>query len=133
MSHLSIGTLARQAGVATGTLRYYERVGLLPAPRRTASGYRSYAPDTARRLRFIRRAQALGFSLEDIAALLALSDDPGAEAAEVRRITREKIGDLEARIRDLERMKRGLETLAAHCSGRGPSGECPILAALNED
>lgn len=133
MPSLSIGALARQAGVAPGTLRYYERVGLLPAPRRTASGYRSYAPDTARRLRFIRRAQALGFSLDEVAALLALSDDPGGEAAEVRRITREKIADLEARIRDLERMKRGLETLAAHCSGRGPSTECPILAALNDD
>ncbi|HQU16277.1 MAG: heavy metal-responsive transcriptional regulator [Chromatiales bacterium 21-64-14] len=133
MQTMTIGTLAKQAGVGAGTLRYYERLGLLAPPQRTAAGYRVYQPAAARRLRFIRRAQELGFSLEEIAALLGMSENPGASARDVKRLTKEKIADIESRIRDLDRMRRGLETLAGHCSGRGSTADCPILAALNQD
>ena len=133
MSNLTIGQLARHLGVGASTLRYYERVGLLEPLKRTAAGYRLYGADASARLRFIRRAQDLGFSLEEIAQLLALSDDPGGEAADVKRLTREKIADIEARIRDLQRMQSALAALESRCSGHGDTGHCPILAALNQD
>jgi Cu(I)-responsive transcriptional regulator len=133
MSTVRIGTLAKDLGLGAGTLRYYERRGLLSPAQRTASGYRMYDRHAAQRLRFIRRAQALGFSLEEIAEMLALHDDPRGTARQVKRLTEAKIADLEARIRDLERMKRALGVLAASCSGRGHTRECPILAALDRD
>lgn len=133
MEAVRIGKLAKALGLGAGTLRYYEQVGLLAPAQRTASGYRLYDRDAARRLRFIRRAQALGFSLEEVAGLLALHDNPGGPARRVKRLTSAKIADIEARIRDLERMKQVLEALAASCSGRGSARECPILAALDRD
>ncbi|HHB11982.1 MAG TPA: MerR family transcriptional regulator [Chromatiales bacterium] len=129
-STLSIGRLSRATGVGVETLRYYERRGLLQPEGRTAAGYRRYRPEAVRRLRFIRRAQALGFSLEEIRELLRLSDDPGADAARVKSLTREKIADIQRRIRDLERMKQSLEVLAERCPGHGPTATCPILEAL---
>jgi DNA-binding transcriptional MerR regulator len=128
---VTIGKLAKAIGTGAGTLRYYEQLGLLAPARRTASGYRMYGEATERRLRFIRRAQALGFTLNEIAELLALSDNPHAGAREVKKATRAKIADIEGRIEALRRMKRGLEALEARCSGHGRTGECPILAALN--
>ncbi|MBZ0071201.1 MAG: heavy metal-responsive transcriptional regulator [Thiohalobacteraceae bacterium] len=133
MQTLTVGKLARQTGVAVETLRYYERRGLLPEAERTASGYRLFRADAVRRLRFIRRAQALGFSLDEIAELLSLSDDPGKSAAEVKRLTQSKIADIDVRIRDLQRMKRGLSKLDRRCSGHGSTEECPILAALADN
>ncbi len=127
---LSIGRLSRATGIGVETLRYYERRGLLAPEGRTASGYRRYRPDAVRRLRFIRRAQALGFSLDEIRELLRLSDDPGAEAARVKAITAEKLADIEQRIRDLQRMKQSLEVLAGRCPGHGSTATCPILEAL---
>jgi Cu(I)-responsive transcriptional regulator len=131
MHTVRIGKLAKELGLGAGALRYYEQLGLLSPVQRTASGYRIYGQDAARRLRFIRRAQALGFSLEDVAQLLALHDNPSGTAREVKRLTESKIADLEERIRDLQRMKRALEVLARSCSGRGHVRECPILAALD--
>jgi len=131
MQQITIGKLAREAGIGAGTLRYYERLGLLAPAERTASGYRMYGQSAARRLRFIRRAQALGFTLEEVADLLKLSDNPRASAREVKQATQAKIADIEARIASLERMKQGLAALEAQCSGHGPTGECPILGALN--
>jgi len=131
MSDLTIGRLAKESGIAAETLRYYERRGLLVADRRTASGYRLYRPEASRRLRFIRRAQA--FSLDEIAELLALGDDPKRSAAAVKALTRSKIDDIEQRIRDLERMKAGLMTLERRCPGHGSTRDCPILEALNLD
>lgn len=133
MRTVTIGKLAKDIGIGAGALRYYERLGLLPPASRTASGYRVYDADAATRLRFIRRAQALGFSLEEIAELLALSDNPRARARDVKRVTQAKIADLEQRIDALKRMKRGLAALEARCSGHGDTGECPILAALARD
>ena len=132
MPTLTIGKLARETGVAAETLRYYERRGLITPTQRTTSGYRLYRPDATRRLRFIRRAQALGFSLDEIAELLSLSDNPTKSAAEVKQLTHTKVSDIDARIRDLERMKQGLVALKASCSGHGSTADCPILAALNQ-
>ncbi|MCZ7566090.1 MAG: heavy metal-responsive transcriptional regulator [Burkholderiales bacterium] len=132
MQNVTIGKLARDAGIGAGTLRYYERLGLLPPANRTASGYRMYGAAAAQRLRFIRRAQALGFSLVEIAELLALSDNPRTRARDVKRATQAKIADIARRIEALERMRRGLAELEARCSGHGGTGECPILAALNQ-
>lgn len=131
MQTLTIGKLARETGVAVETLRYYERRGLIAPCRRTASGYRLYQPDASRRLRFIRRAQALGFSLDEIADLLALSDNPAKSAAEVKQLTQGKIADIDGRIQDLERMRQGLAALEAHCPGHGSTADCPILRALD--
>lgn len=133
MTGLTIGRLARQTGLATETLRYYERRGLISPHQRTASGYRLYRRDAFQRLRFIRRAQALGFSLDEIAELLALSDDADQSAAAVKQFTQSKIQDIESRIRDLERMKQGLAALESRCPGHGSTSECPILAALNAE
>ncbi len=132
MQTMTIGKLARDIGIGAGTLRYYERLGLLPPAERTASGYRMYGESSARRLRFIRRAQALGFTLEEIAELLKLSDNPRAGARQVKKVTQIKIADIDRRIEALARMKEGLATLEASCSGHGHTGECPILAALNQ-
>jgi len=130
---VTIGRLASEGGVRAGTLRYYERLGLLAPASRSGAGYRLYAANTARRLRFIRRAQALGFSLGEIAELLALSDNPRARAKDVKDLTRRKTADIAARIAHLERLKHALEAIDARCSGHGGSAECPILAALNQD
>ncbi|HPE81285.1 MAG: Zn(2+)-responsive transcriptional regulator [Sedimenticolaceae bacterium] len=134
MGNLTIGKLARQANVGVETLRYYERRGLIEPQRRTDSGYRLYDDDAGRRLQFIRRAQTLGFSLDEIAELLSLSNQPTASAADVKRLARAKINDIEARIRDLDRMKTALSALEDQCPGHaGTTAECPILAALNQN
>lgn len=128
---MTIGELARRAGVNVQTVRYYERRGLLDEPRRRASGYREYGAATLDRLRFIRRAQELGFTLGEIAELLALRLDPGTTAAEVKARALEKIEEIERRVRDLERIRHALAHLAGKCrGGRGPAGDCPLLEAL---
>jgi MerR family copper efflux transcriptional regulator len=133
MMKFTIGKLAAQTGLAVETLRYYERRGLMVPSQRTAAGYRLYGFEAKRRLRFIRRAKDLGFSLDEIAELLSLSDHPERAAAEVKSLVQAKIGDIDHRIRDLERMKRGLASFDALCHGTGPTAECPILAALNQE
>jgi len=134
MNTLTIGKLAKQADMTVETLRYYEHRGLITPQQRTPAGYRLYLPNALHRLRFIRRAQSLGFSLEEIADLLSLSDKPAESAKEVKRITQSRISDIEARLRDLERMKQALSELDKRCSGHHiNTAECPILAALNQD
>lgn len=128
----TVGRLARKLGLGAETLRYYERLGLIRPTRRTAANYRLYGPDAERRLTFIRRAQALGFSLDDIRELLSLHGRADATAAEVKRLTAARAREVEGKLRDLERMRAGLAALAAACSGNGPAKECPILAALAE-
>ncbi len=133
MENLTIGKLARQANVGVETLRYYERRGLIEPQCRTDAGYRLYDDVARRRLQFIRRAQALGFSLDEVAELLSLSLQPTVSAADVKRLARAKIDDIEARIRDLVRMKMALSELEEQCPGHaGTTAECPILAALNQ-
>jgi MerR family copper efflux transcriptional regulator len=134
MQALTIGKLARQVDLSVETLRYYERRGLIEPQQRSEAGYRLYQPDVVRRLRFIRRAQALGFSLDEIADLLALSANPGASAGEVKQLTQAKVEDIERRIRDLQRMRQALAGLAERCPGhRATTADCPILGALNGD
>jgi MerR family copper efflux transcriptional regulator len=128
--HVTIGAVARRAGVGIDTIRYYEREGLLPAPRRRASGYRDYEPDVVERLRFIRRAKDLGFTLEEIRELLALSTDRERGVKTVKQRAEARLGEVEQRIRELQRMKRGLKQLIDACPGHGPLEHCPILRAL---
>lgn len=129
---MTIGRLSSASDVSIDTIRYYERENLLPAPARTASGYRVYDQDSLRRLRFIRRAKQLGFNLEDIRNLLALTDVDGP-SAEVKQLTELKLRLVEDRIKDLRRMQRALQTLSDSCDGHGPTHQCPIIDALNEN
>jgi MerR family transcriptional regulator, copper efflux regulator len=127
---LTVGRLAREVGINLETVRFYERNGLLPKPPRNASGYRLYSPDTARRLKFIKRAQQLGFSLREIRELLALRMSPQTNNAEIRRRTESKIADIESKIKTLESMKAVLRKLVETCSECAPNSKCPILESL---
>ena len=131
--HFTIGAVARGAGVGIDTIRYYEREGLMPAPRRRDSGYRDYDRGAVERLRFIRRAKALGFTLEDIRQMLALSADHERGVRNVKKRAQARLGEVEQRIRELQRVRRGLKRLVDACPGRGDPGDCPILGALGED
>jgi len=131
MPAYSIGQLARRAGVAIDTVRYYERNGLLDPAGRLESGYRRYGEAELRRLRFIRRAKALGFSLGDVRALLALSAE--RNVAKVKRAAEAKLADVEQRLAELERIRGALQALVAACPGHGRAETCPILNALNEE
>lgn len=130
MDGLTTGQVARQAQVNVETVRYYERRGLLPEPNRRPSGYRNYSLEAVRRIRFIKHAQQLGFSLEEVDELLQLRVDPATPCSEVKQRAEAKHGEIERRIEDLRRMQRALTTLADTCSGEGPIHECPILDAL---
>src|SRR5256712_6041333 len=123
MQSLTIGHLAKETGVNLETVRYYERRGLLPKPPRSASGYRLFPAEAARRLRFIRRAQELGFSLREIRELLALRVSPRANSAKIRARAEAKIGDIETKIRTLESMKKTLRKLTKSCAGCGSTAE----------
>lgn len=131
MKLFSIGQVARQAGVGIETVRFYERQGLLSEPDRKPSGYRQYTGDAVARLKFIRRAKELGFSLKEIAELMALRLEPGATCGDVRQRATEKLAEIEAKIRDLRRMKKALEELTVACKGRGPLKGCSILETLD--
>ncbi len=131
MATLSIGQLARQAGVNKETIRYYERCSLLPEPPRRASGYRQYSADYVTRIKFIKRAQALGFSLSEIAELLALRVELTSVCGEVQQRVEVKIEDIEAKIALLQQMKLALLQLVTACRANQPTDECPILSALN--
>jgi MerR family transcriptional regulator, copper efflux regulator len=133
METLTIGRLAERAGVGVETIRFYERQGLIAEPRRTAAGYRQYAPGEVSRLRFIRRGQELGFSLSEIRELLALRAQASAGCSDVRLRTQQKIESIADRIRDLERMKHALMELRDACDGEGPLSECPVLEMLATD
>ena len=112
-------------------MRYYEREGLLPKAPRSASGYRLFPADAARRLRFIRRAQELGFSLKEIRELLALRVSPRTTTAEIRERAEAKIANIEGKIRSLQSMGKSLRKLTKSCAGCGPLSECPILESLD--
>ena len=130
MKALSIGQVAKQAGVGIETVRFYERQGLLEEPDRKASGYRQYGGEAVSALRFIRRAKELGFTLKEIKGLLALRFDGSAKRSDVRRQARAKIEDIEEKVRDLQRMRDALLRLLDTCHGEGPAKGCPILEAL---
>lgn len=131
MSTFSIGQLATRAGVGIDTIRYYERDGLLAPALRAPSGYRRYGEVELKRLRFIRRAKSLGFTLEEIRELLALGGQ--RNVASVKALAQQKLARIEASIAELERVARGLRTLVATCPGHGRAEACPILNALAGD
>ena len=131
MTTFSIGQLAERAGVVIDTVRYYERNQLLAPASRLESGYRRYGNAELKRLRFIRRAKALGFSLADIRGLLSLSDE--CSVAKIKGATETKLADVEQRIAELERIRDGLRALVSACPGHGRAEACPILNALNEE
>lgn len=131
MEPIGIGTLAKRAGVGIDTVRYYERAGLLAPSKRLASGYRRYGALELSRLRFIRRAQALGFTLKEVRELLALSAQ--RDVGRIKRSAQAKLADVEQRIAALEKIRDGLSTLIAACPGHGRAADCPILKALGDD
>jgi MerR family copper efflux transcriptional regulator len=131
MKSLTIGRLAKQAGVNLETVRFYERKGLLPRPPRSESGYRLFAEDAVQRLRFIRRAQELGFSLKEIGELLSLRVSRSTRSGDIRARAEAKIADIEARIKSLESIKKTLRKLTRVCDGCAPLIECPILESLD--
>lgn len=131
---LTRGELAKRGGVNAETIRYYERRGLLPKPPRSASGYRVFSADDARRVRFIKRAQELGFSLKEIEELLALRVSPTGTQGDVLKLAEAKIADIEEKMKSLRSMKRVLQSLTtACCGGSRVASECPILGSFEKD
>lgn len=129
---MTIGQVAKATGVGVETLRFYERKRLLPEPPRRSSGYRQYPPEVLARIRFIRRAKELGFSLREIHELLTLRAESASQCSEAYARAQDKIADITARIESLSRMRRALVRLADSCADRGTTGECPILEALEK-
>lgn len=127
----TIGGVARAAGVNVETVRYYQRVGLVPVPQRRHGGFREYPPEIAARVCFIKRAQQLGFTLAEVKQLLALED--GRNCGKARGLAMEKLAGVEARIADLGRMRRTLKDLISRCGTAGERVHCPIIEALAHD
>ena len=130
---MRIGEVAALAGVPVPTVRYYERRGLIADAERTPSGYRRYDADAARRLRFIRHAQELGFSLDEVRQMLALRSDDPASCAQVQSVTRDKVRAVRERLVELERLERTLQDLVSACERHEPTSPCPVLTALSHD
>lgn len=129
---MKIGELAKRAQVPIDTVRYYEREGLIPPPVRRASGYRDYLDADVDRLRFMRRAKGLGFTLHEIRELLSLTAMSAADMAALNARTQAKLQDVEDRIQSLTRIRDALQGLLTACPGHGSLDRCPILAALSE-
>jgi Cu(I)-responsive transcriptional regulator len=123
---MNIGEAAAASGISAKMLRYYERIGLVGPAKRTQSGYRVYDEEDVHVLRFVRRARNLGFSIEETAGLLALWRDKSRASADVKAMALKHVNDLEAKIAELEGMRRTLQHLASHCHGDGRP-DCPIL------
>lgn len=124
------GDLAEKAGVNKETLRFYERRGLLRDPQRTDSGYRTYDGADLHRIQFIKNAQKFGFSLDEVSELLAIADDAIVDRAEVRRIAREKVTNIEQQIEYLTQLRATLNRLIYQCNHAGPTDDCPIIESL---
>ena len=125
------GAVSAQAGVNIETVRYYERIGLLPAPPRSEGGHRIYSEELLRRLIFIRRSRELGFTIEEVRGLLALVDGGDYTCAEVKALTLDHLGEVRRKLADLERMEAVLDDMAARCDG-GQVPDCPVIDALFE-
>lgn len=130
---MRIGEVAEKAGVGVETIRFYERKGLIEQPRKPGDGgYRSYSPETVERVRFVRQAQRLGFSLQEINELLLLKADPETDCADVRQRAQAKLGEVNEKIARLGAIQAALQSLIRECQGQGPaSSGCPILDSLN--
>ena len=130
---MKIGELMKRSGVPIDTIRYYESHGILPPAARRESGYRDYGEQDVARIRFVRRAKHLGFTLREIRDLLALSRRPDEDMAAVREAATVKLADVEQRIGELQRIRDGLRHLVEACPGHGDRGQCPILATLSTE
>ena len=128
-TEFSIGALSSDSGVNIETIRYYEKIGVMPKPARSKGGYRLYAADHIKRLTFIRRGRELGFSLDELRDLLRLVDGHKHTCAEVRTLTLEHVCDIRRKIADLKRLERVMTAIAAQCSGKR-TPDCPIIDAL---
>lgn len=133
MEIFSIGQVARRAGVGVETVRFYEREGLLEEPTRRASGYRQYSEEVIKQIRFIKRAQQLGFSLKEIRELLTLRVDGQTSCEQVKERAAAKRAEVEQKIVELQHMRQALLQVASLCEEEGPSGRCPMLDALDHD
>jgi len=133
MKSLTIGQVAKAAGVGVETVRFYERQGLIEQPPRPREGFRRYPPETVEALRFIRRAKELGFTLPEIGELLGFCWHEAVDCATVRKRAETKIADIEGRMAALARMRDALGTLVAACRERGHVGQCPLLETLVEE
>lgn len=129
---MRIGQIASRASVNIQTIRYYERRGLLPSPNRRSSGYRDYEPDAIEQVRFIKHAQALGFTLHEIAELLALRVRSDRTCARVEARAESAIARVDEKLTQLRRIREALTQLVAACRRQDLTGECPILHALEE-
>lgn len=132
MNRLGTGRLAKLAGVNRETIRYYERRGLLPRPPRTVSGYRQFPDGTVRVVRFIKRAQGLGFSLREVRELLAMSVDRDSTCGDVKKTASLKFEEIEGKINQLQSMRRVLKKIIEACPGEGALSKCSILESLKE-
>jgi MerR family mercuric resistance operon transcriptional regulator len=128
-AEFSIGALARESAVNIETIRYYERIGVMPRAPRSAAGYRQYTADHLKRLTFIRRGRELGFRLEELRNLLHLVDGHSYTCAEVRSLTLEHVADIRRKIADLKVLERAMTSIAAECSGKNVP-DCSIIDAL---
>jgi len=127
---LSIGQVAKRTGITVETVRFYEKKGLIAAPRRTDSGYRQYPGDTVKRVRFIQNAKEVGFTLKDIGELLALRREPGTSCTDIKLRAAHKIEEVDRKIRELTRIRGALSKLKSTCTGSGAVSQCPILEEL---
>ncbi len=130
---MTIGKVAERAGVGVETVRFYERKGIIERPRRRESGFRQYPTDTVRRIRFIKRAQEVGFTLKEIMDLLDLRLESGCTCGDVRQRAEQKVEEIERKVRDLKRMKRALNELICACDGKGGVDGCTILNSLGAE
>jgi len=133
MRSLTIGQLAKATHVGVETVRYYEMRRLLPEPPRRESGYRQFPLEAIRRIRFIKRAQNLGFTLREISRLLALSDGQEAGCEDVKQFAVEKVREIETKIHHFMSLKQILLNLVGKCQGGGRLTDCPIIESLTED
>jgi MerR family mercuric resistance operon transcriptional regulator len=130
-ARLAIGTFSKRTGCNIETIRYYERVGLLPAPARSSGGYRLYGTGHLKRLAFVRRARALGFSIAEVRTLLKLADERKRPCADVRVVAAAHLEDVRAKIADLRTMERVLRATVARCA-EGTGTDCPLIEALDQ-
>lgn len=131
MKGLKIGQVAKSASVNIETIRYYERLKLIPKPERTESGYRVFAPDVVQRIRFIKRSQDLGFTLAEIQELLALTESGERTCKQVREFATQKLKEIELKIQDLQNIQSALQDLLSKCA-EGENSVCPIIERLQE-
>lgn len=133
MQRMTIGSVANATGVSIDAIRFYERLGLVSPQARTRGGYRVFDAEAVDRIRFIQQAKNLGFSLKEVGDLLALNDSPATSCAEIRARAISKIAEVDARIGNLQRIKRALVRLSETCPGKGPITRCTILDALHSE